>query len=108
MNKKHRTLAQRRRIAFGCLQSARSRAARERAQLVLAHIVLQGRRDLIEPMAEFELDRLVDRLAATTDPNSETGRAFREAANTAPGTLSRFLRRNPQLVRQALIEARAP
>jgi hypothetical protein len=98
-----RNIVQRRRIAHGCLQSRRSQATRERAALVLAKLVQLGLRDLVEPsVAEFEIDRVVDQLAGTTDPNSPEGRALREAAERSPGTLSRFLRRNPTLVQQAL------
>jgi hypothetical protein len=98
-----RNIIQRRRIAHGCLQSRRSQATRERATLVLARLVQLGLRDLIEPnVAEFEIDRVVDQLAGTTDPHSPEGRALREAAKRAPGTLSRFLRRNPALVQQVL------
>jgi hypothetical protein len=101
-----RTAAQRRRIALGCRSSRRSQAARERAALVLAHLLQLGRRDLIEPsVAETEIDRLVDRLAFNANPDSAEGRVLHDAAKRAPGTLAKFLRRNPQLVRQIVERA---
>lgn len=86
-------------IRRGCRASARSQAARARAQAIVAALRRTGHRHLLAPrIHDAGIRAALERLAPATVPDSEEGRALRYALALNPGSLARFLRRHPELL----------